>query len=496
MPILRSFALAAVMVLPSIPGQPVTAGPPPQTVPALQEWKAEPGNYTFGPGSRVVVDPAHAAELAADAALFAEDLQALTRRPVTVTREKARAGDIVLTLGGSGDAEGYTMRSGSTVTIQGRASTGVFYGTRTVLQLLKQGNTIPAGTARDWPEKPERGLMIDQGRKFFSVDWVKRHIRELAYLKLNTFHFHLSDSQGFRLESTSHPEVVSAQRYTKAEMAELIALAARYHVTVIPEIDMPGHMNAVLTPHPELQLRTAGGTADPYYLDLSKEGAYVLASELINEYLPLFPGPYWHVGADEYVLNYGQYPQLLEYARSHYGAEATAKDTYYGFVNWVNDLVRAQGKTLRMWNDGIKNGDGAIEPHPSIVVDYWFSFGLSPQQLLDRGHVIANQSWTPTYYVLGGQKPDTQWMYETWRPGRFEDGQLVTMPSRNRGTMLHVWCDNPDAETEDQIAAGIRYPLRALAQGTWGSPKPVASYADFVAFADRAGRVPGFQGSS
>lgn len=83
-----------------------------------------------------------------------------------------------------------------------------------MLQLLHQSATVPAGTAVDWPAKAERGLMIDQGRKFFTVDWVEQHIKELAYLKLNYFHFHLSDTFGFRLESSTHPEIVSADHYS------------------------------------------------------------------------------------------------------------------------------------------------------------------------------------------------------------------------------------------------------------------------------------------
>lgn len=78
------------------------------------------------------------------------------------------------------------------------------------------------------------------------------------------------------------------------------------------------------------------------------------------------------------------------------------------------------GKTTRMWNDGIKAGDGTITPHADILVEYWYSYGLTPQQLAAAGHTVANESWTPTYYVLGGAKPDTKWMYETWTPDTFE----------------------------------------------------------------------------
>ncbi|MFG2822414.1 family 20 glycosylhydrolase [Kitasatospora sp. NPDC048365] len=464
----------------------------PQTVPALSQWTAGSGTaFTFTDTSRIVVDPAYSAQLADEAATFADDLGALEGRTVSVATGPAGAGDISLTLGdGSLPAEGYRMTVGASIAIGAATDTGAFYGTRTVLQLLHQSATVPAGTAVDRPAKSERGLMIDQGRKFFTVDWVKQHIKELAYLKLNYFHFHLSDTFGFRLESSTHPEVVSADHYSKQDIADLVTLGQKYHVTIVPEIDTPGHMNAVLAAHPELKLKNSSGTASAEFIDLSLPGTYTLIKDLVNEYLPLFPAPYWHIGADEYVTDYNQYPQLLTYARANYGANATAKDTYYGFVNWSDALVRAAGKTTRMWNDGIKSGDGTVTPNADILVEYWYNYGLTPQQLAARGHTVANESWTPTYYVLGGAKPDTKWMYETWTPDLFQGGNTLNDPARNPGSLIHVWCDNPNAETEQQIAAGIFQPLRGLAQQTWGSPKPVATYAAFTPITAAIGHNP------
>ncbi|MFI5979937.1 family 20 glycosylhydrolase [Streptomyces sp. NPDC051555] len=478
----------------SAPAAPAAAGPP-QTIPALRQWTAGSGAYTFTGASRIVVDPASADRLLDEAQTLAEDLGALAGRPVAVVTGTASTGDIALALGDATlPAEGYRMTVAATLSLRAGTDAGAFYGTRSVLQLLHQSSSIPAGTAVDWPSKAERGLMIDQGRKFFTVQWVEQHIKELAYLKLNYFHFHLSDTFGFRLESATHPEIVSADHYSKQDVADLIALGQKYHVTIVPEIDTPGHMNPILAAHPELKLKSSSGAVSADFIDLSLPASYALIKDLVDEYLPLFPAAYWHIGADEYVTDYGKYPQLLSYARAHYGAGATAKDTYYGFVNWADDLVRAGGKTTRMWNDGIKSGDGTIAPHPGILVEYWYSYGLTPQQLAAAGHQVANESWTPTYYVLGGAKPDTKWMYETWTPDRFEGGATLTDPAKNPGSLIHVWCDNPGAETEAQIAAGIANPLRALAQQTWGSPKPVGDYASFTPIIATIGHNPAWPG--
>ncbi|GHJ43169.1 hypothetical protein Cs7R123_05110 [Catellatospora sp. TT07R-123] len=484
------FAVAATLTVPA----PAAAAASPQTIPALQQWTVGSGSYTFTSTSRVVVNLAYAGQLADEGQTLADDLSTDQGRTVSMIQSSSPVtGDIYLTLGGAdANAEGYTMTVGATIGISARTDVGAFYGTRTVLQLLRQSASVPAGTAKDWPVKPERGLMIDQGRKFFTVAWVRNHIRELAYLRMNYLHLHLSDNFGFRLESATHPEVVSTQHYTKAEIGSLVALGQKYHVTIVPEIDTPGHMDAILAAHPELKLKNSSGTASNSFIDLSLAGSYTLIGDLINEYLPLFPAPYWHLGADEYVTDYAQYPQLLTYARAHYGSGATAKDTYYGYINWANGLVRTGGKTMRMWNDGIKSGDGTLSPAANIIVEYWYNYGLTPAQLVAAGHLVANESWDPTYYVLGGSKPNSQWGYETWSPDLFQGGNTISDGTRNLGTNIHVWCDNPNAETEEQVAAGIRYPLRVLAQQTWGSPKLVAAYSSFTTIADTIGHSPGW----
>ncbi|MFE0257919.1 family 20 glycosylhydrolase [Streptomyces sp. NPDC059010] len=495
--VIAALLSAALLTLLPSPTQAAPAGAPgQQAIPALSQWMPASGSYTFTAASRIVVDPSFAAQLDDDAATFADDLRAQTGRTVPVVHGTAAAGDIRLSLGGSTPAEGYTMTVGSSIEIKASKDTGAFYATRTVLQLLRQSPTIAAGTATDAPAKPERGLMVDQGRKYFTVGWLRKHIKELAYLKLNTFHFHLSDNFGFRLESSTHPEIVSAQHYTKQEIRELVALAAKYHITIVPEIDFPGHMDAILAAKPELKLKSSGGVVRDSLIDLSKEASYTLISDLIKEYLPLFPGKYWHIGADEYIGHFGDsysdYPQLHTYAKAKYGASAKPKDVYYGFINWANDIVRAGGKTMRMWNDGIRHDDGTINPAASIHVEYWYDYGLTPQQLLARGHTISNQSWNPTYYVLGGSKPDNKWGYETWHPNLFQAGGTIDQPARNLGSNVHVWADSPGAETEDQIAAGIKYTLRVIAQQTWGSPKPVPTYSEFTQLSDTIGRSPGW----
>jgi hexosaminidase len=434
----------------------------PLTIPALREWQSAPGAFELRRSGRVVVaDP----RLAPDAELFARELKLRA-----VEAEAARPGDIELALGSRDrrlGSEGYALHVGATLRIEARAAAGAFYGTRTVLQLLRRGRAIPGGRARDWPRYPERGLMIDNGRRYFSPAWIKRQIRLLAYLKLNQLHLHFSDNEGFRIESESHPEIVSARHLTKRQVRDIVEFARRRHVRVIPELDMPGHLRAALADHPELRLRDH---ADK--LDIALPAARRFCRDLILEYLELFPGRYWHAGADEYL--------------------STAGEAYIDFINWIDRLVRAHGRTLRIWHDGLSG----TRLRRDVVVEWWADHaGPSPPELLAQGHRVLNAGWWPTYYVAGGPlgkvHPSARVAYEQWQVNLF-GGLALNSPTpgslqrvspgtrRVLGSELHVWNDVPFNETVAEIARGIAPRLRVLAQKTWDTPPPAGGYAGFL----------------
>ena len=452
--------------------------------------------------SRLFLEPAYAERLLATGTVFTTDLRLLTRLDVPVVRNEdihtAREGDIVLTLDSSDaelGAEGYRLNITGRIVVSAQNEHGVFNGTRTLLQLLRQDWTLRRGTVRDWPDHPERSLMIDVGRKYFSLPWLASHVRELAYLKYNYFHLHLSDTYGFRLESEQHPEIVSAQHYSKDEMRELIELARMYHVTIVPEIDMPGHMDAILSSHPELRLTSSKGIVKVGDIDLTQDAAYQLMRDLLEEFLPLFPGPYWHIGADEYIRreDYADFPSLLAYARQHYGPDASARDTYLGFVNWANEIVRAHGKITRAWSDGLYGGK-AVQVATDIIYEHWLKDGLTPQEIIDRGLVIMNSNADHLYYVPGldWQAP-ADIIYEVFEPHIFHDQAPITpLHQRNLGAKLHIWCDYPERESENQIAEGITHSLRALSQKNWGSARLVTDYNNFLPIIARIGHAPGY----
>ena len=325
--------------------------------------------------------------------------------------------------------------------------------------------------------------MVDNGRKYYTIAWLQNHIKELAYLKMNYFHLHLSDDSGFRLQSTVHPEIMSVQYYTRAEIDALQVLAAKYHVTIVPEIDMPAHMSVILANHPELWLGSA------YRIDLGNDASYTFMKEIIDEFTPWFNGPYWHMGADEYGPT--NEPSLVAYAQSHYGSNAP-RDTFLGFINWMDALVRSKGKTLRAWNDGISSGGTKVNVNTDVVIEAWGG-AMDPQLMVNQGFTLINSSSDYLYYVLGSTlKPNNTTLYESWEPHIFNGNKLLTpYDHKNQGAKLQIWGDIPDAETEDAVALGVRDTLRILAQKTWATTMPGSTYSSFQPVIETMGRAPG-----
>lgn len=470
-------------------------------MPSIGEWHpGGGGEFALRDGARIVAGGA----LREPAELLAEDL---TRagRAVSVTAGPAETGDIVLeeAADAPAPAESYRITSGDRLTITAHDTAGIIHGTQTVLQWLRQTTTLPAGIAEDRPGYSERGLMLDTGREFFPVDWVKARIRDAAYLRMNMVQLHLSDAEGFRLESRAHPEITSPQHYSAADLREILDYARSYAIEIVPEIDMPGHMNALLAQHPDLVLRPArttpldafqdnrvSGGADGK-IDLSNPAAYRFISDILHEFLPQFPGRYWHLGCDEYVSDYSRYPQLADYAVRTYGPGAAPGDVIIGFANWAADIVESFGKTPRVWNDGFDH-PGVLSPKPELVVQYWSASagglpwlpgGRTPGDFAAAGHPILNAAFTPAYFTTGGPSaalnapPELLW---AWDPGLFVDGQRLPAADRRllRGSMLFLWCDDPRALSPEQIVAPVRERLPIMAQQLWSGTGGI-SYADF-----------------
>ncbi|MGO4633592.1 glycoside hydrolase family 20 protein [Streptomyces sp. 2RAF24] len=465
----------------------------PLTIPAVRSHQAARGpGWKPGPDTGVVVAAQDEGALADEARLIAGELRVPYRGTAA-----ARPGDVSLALGGQGDAESYTLAvQGGGVRITGPGQAGVFYGTRTLKQSVGSTGAIPEGVITDAPAKPQRGLMVDIARKYFSAAWIEARVREMADLKLNQLGLHFSDDQGFRIASDSHPEIVSDRHLSKAEVRRIVDLAASLHITVVPEIDSPGHLGAVIDAHPELQLVSATGRTPRGAVDISKPASAKIVDELLREYTGLFPGAYWHLGGDEYVALMSKnpeasYPQLARAATARYGASGRVQDLATGWLNDRAAVVRPTGKALRAWNDGFYPG-GVTSADKDLQVAYWTGREIGARQpvsYLSAGRKVLNYNDEYLYYVLGQPNdftyPTGRRIYEQWTPLVLRG--TAPVPARYDpqilGGSFAVWCDLAGAQTQAQVADGIRMPLTATAQKLWDARRPALTWDRFKALA-------------
>ncbi|MFI1175465.1 family 20 glycosylhydrolase [Streptomyces melanogenes] len=482
----------------SSPAQIYPLSSPPRTIPSVRQH--EPAR---GPGFRPVaatrvVVPTGSEALADEAQLLAEELDKEYAQGAA-----PRPGDIELALDPKAKAtpESYTLTARErTVRITGPDEAGVFYGTRTLKQALRDGGVMPEGVVEDWPDRPQRGLNLDIARKPFTAGWIEARLREMADLKMNQLGLHFSDDQGFRIESASHPEVVSRDHLSKREVERIVALARRLHIEVVPEIDSPGHLGAVIKAHPALGLRSATGRTVQGAVDIANPEAARFVDDLLREYADLFPGAYWHLGGDEYLALMAKnpeatYPGLAAAARAKYGPKGDIADLATGWLNDRAATLRPYGKKFKAWNDGYFKGT-SVAPDPAREVEYWTGKELGarpPEEYLAEGRKTVNLNDEYLYYVLGEPNafkyPTGRRIYQEWTPLVLRGTRPVAARYSDQvlGARFAVWCDYADAQTQDQVARGIRMPLRATAQKLWDPRTPAVDWEEFKELADKLG---------
>ncbi|MGC0398585.1 hexosaminidase [Streptomyces sp. SAI-126] len=488
----KRLGFAAVVALLTLLLSPVPASArsgegPPVTVPALTGWTAEPGGYAFGPRTRLVAD-SPAERRVADT--LVGDLRAAGHGRIAVVRGGARSGDIVINVRPSRSAlgtEGYELHAGTRLSITGATGTGAFYGTRTLLQLLAQGDLIPAGRTVDVPRYKERGVGVCACYIHISLPWLENLVREMSYNKLNQLLVEL------KVKSDAHPEANTWGYYTKDEIRRLVALGDKYHVEIIPEINSPGHIDPWIENRPDLQLTDSDGTKQPSRLDITRQASFDYYTSLMDEYAQVFTSRSWHMGADEYMLgsDFAKYPQILEYAQDRYGPNATPQDAFVDFVNRVHDYAAGKGVALRIWNDGL-TGANTVPVDQDTTVEHWLNVAVKPSALIAQGYSVMNAAYS-LYLIRGGFHSDTASLYDqSWDPRSFE-GEKLTSPKGVTGAKISLWPDNGRGETENEVAVRLWPALRHIAQATWGDPHPDATYAEFLARGSAVGHAPGWR---
>lgn len=480
--------------------------PRPTVIPALQEWAGGDGAYRLGADSRVVVPAAVSDVLLPLARQLTRDLTDVTgleiAPPRTTRRPRAAAGEILLRLdpqarhpqGGALFArEGYELAvTGEAVTITAPAYSGVYYGTRSLLQILLHDelrSRVPAGTAKDWPNYRLRGFMLDVGRRFFTPGFVRDYLRIMGWFKLNDLQLHLNDNEikapdgdwskaydAFRLRSEkSEWDGLAAPdgSYSRADWDSFEDTAALHAVQLTPEIDAPAHSRSFVRFRPSLGLD--GGNSD--HLDLAEPETTAFMKEVFEEFVPWFRSPEVHYGADEYT-----------------GPEAQ----YRGYFNDMAAHLRTLGKQPRAWGSLTEMAGSADGYDRDVTIHSWNNGWYGPRAAKADGYEIVNTNDGLLYIVpfadyYHGHGLDGRYLYDSWEPHVFPgEESLAPGDPALRGAMSAVWNDLVHATYTQQDAHGlVEKTYGTLAQKMWSGTEQGVPYGEFTALLRRGALGPG-----
>ncbi|MET3812557.1 glycoside hydrolase family 20 protein [Arthrobacter sp. UYEF3] len=466
-------------------------------IPAPQQWSPEPGTLTLATGFSLAYSNQGLAQTAEQLLQEIAEISGITGTrgshvspstgPVTpggisLVLDKAMAFD---TDNSTADAEGYLLSISGTIEIRARTAAGIFWGSRSLLQLLLQSQSLPHGTAVDWPNYPVRGFMLDVGRRFAAPSFIRDYIRFMSWFKLNTFIIHLNDNeivkdskrswdvaqQAFRL-ATDNPGFAGLAAtdgaYTRADWDSFEELAARHHVSLVPEIDVPAHARSFISWMPELGLD--GGNSD--MLDLAKPATTALIKAVFDEFTPWFRGMTVHFGADEYERDHAE--------------------TYRTFFNDISAHLRSLGKNPMAWGSLTTMSSGAGPATAGgysrdVVICSWNNDWYGPQSAVDDGYRVINTNDNLLYIVpfadyYHGKHLDGRALFESWEPHIFgPDDVLRHQHPQLLGAASAVWNDLVQLNYDEHTIHKMVEPtFGLLAQKMWSGSSHGLVYESFM----------------
>lgn len=388
------------------------------------------------------------------------------------------------------NAEGYKLQiKPDGIKIFASNEKGFYYGKITLKQLeLQFGAELPCLTIEDEPEFSYRGFMLDCARHIFSVDEIKKMVDIATLLKMNKFHWHLSDDQGFRIELDSFPELTKlgsvrngdnfgsmcrsdreySGYYTKKEIADIIEYCNERYIDVIPEIDMPGHTSAILHVFPKLSCKKEPvevKTRQGIYKDnlcIGNDKTFQFITTLLDELNQMFPGEYFHIGGDEAPDDYRKDCSLCQKAIKDLGLASTA-ELQCVFSNNIKEYLETKGKKAIVWNDILKGE----KLDKDTIIQRWMDPKNKAHKAANEGNKIIISDFKPYYFDYPyGMYPlkETYKFNPTGGKGLNENGRKNII-----GTETPVWAEFIDNPQRLEYLTLPRW--FAVAENNWSSQK-------------------------
>ena len=410
--------------------------------------------------------------------------------------------------------EGYELNvSKNDITIKSKHAKGAFYAVQSLIQLLPLPSDlnsfkIPCLRIKDQPQFTYRGMHLDVGRHFFSVDFIKKYIDLMARLKMNTFHWHLTEDQGWRIEIKKYPKLqeIAAFRketlighyndqphqfdgkpyggfYTQEQIKEVVAYAKTRQVTIIPEIEMPGHSQAAIAAYPELgctgeqvEVATKWGVFDEVYCP--KESTFKFLEDVIDEVVALFPGKYIHIGGDEAPKTNWKNCEYCQKLIKKEGLKDEHSLQSY-FITRMEKYINSKGKQIIGWDEIL---EGGLAPNATVMS--WRGT-KGAVQAAKEGHDVILTPGSHCYFdhyqseneneplAIGGFLP----LEKVYHFNPVPEGLTDKEATHVLGAQGNVWTEYMQTEKQVEYMA---YPRAvALSEVLWSSPKH-KNYSDFI----------------
>ena len=465
----------------------------PFVIPELKEWKGATGFFMPKQSVRIIYGAPGLQKIARQ---FAADYKALFGVLPEIVEGKPCKGDFFFTIKRDKklEKEGYDIVIGDYVKVSANEPVGVYWATRTLLQMgeqYKNGN-LPKGHIRDWPDYGIRGLLIDCGRKFIPMNYLRDLACIMSYYKMNFMHVVLNNNgfkayfnddwnqtyAAFRLECETYPGLTARDGYyTKKEFVHFQEEAAERFVEIIPEIDIPAHSLAFSHYKPELGSKEYGMD----HLNLSHPEVYSFVDALFKEYLdgenPVFRGPRVHIGTDEYS---NKKKEVVEQFRA--------------FTDHYIKFVEGFGKQACVWG-ALTHAAGETPVKSDNVIMYaWYNGFANPKDMVQQGYNLISIPDGLTYIVpLAGYYWDylnTERLYKQWTPAHVADVVFEEKDPAIIGGMFAVWNDIVgNGISVKDIHHRIFPALQTIAVKTWNIA-PAFSYTEFETKRQKLSEAP------
>jgi hexosaminidase len=414
----------------------------------------------LSPSSRIV---ASTPELEKLGALLSDQVVKVAGRKLPVAKGAPKDGDIVLriTPGLKFENDPYLeidknlvglenriQASGKGVQIEGMSYQATALATATFLQSLDgrgENVSFPMMKIEDKPASVFTGVMLDVARQFHPIGVLKEVVDMCQFYRIPYFHLHFSDDQGYRLPSKAFPQLPSeGASYTEAEIRDFVAYADERGVTIIPEVEMPGHSSALQKALPEIfgaKNESTGAYETLGVLNIANEEIYPALEKIIAENCELFKSsPYFHIGADE--TNFGQFfnnPTVQKQIAALEAKKVTTQDQLFSyFINRINGIVKKHGRKTICW-EGFAPSQNVDK---DVIIFAWHGQSYAPQTFLENGYTVVNVPWTPSIY--DSQKANYEWNKWSMNLNEHRQSRQFEITPNILGGLMVFWEKGPN----------------------------------------------------